>query len=117
MVIPAQYGERHVGLCKREARSKYMKGEEMLHIPNPGTEFGLGAFHIACMALTHPERYTCREEIDTDCPGDIVVTPDRKLLVPHFSYNQDFRGDKLEFWGREDYPYYKFGGVTAFVPK
>lgn len=78
-------------------------------------EFGLGAFAIGCMLLTHPERFTrfgqlyvyvLGDEYDADHSG-------RFLWSPLFS----FSGCKLGFGA-----YYcgnvveHYGSVTGFVP-
>ena len=59
LIVPAQYGMRHRGRSVRRAREVFVAGE-----------FGLGAFAVGCMALTHPKRYVRLEELDTDCAGD-----------------------------------------------
>jgi len=59
LIVPAQYGTRHRGRSVRRAREVFVAGE-----------FGLGAFAVGCMALTHPDRYVRWEELDTDCAGD-----------------------------------------------
>jgi hypothetical protein len=59
LIVPAQYGMRHRGRSVRRAREVFVAGE-----------FGLGAFAVGCMALTHPDRYVRWEELDTDCAGD-----------------------------------------------
>ena len=59
LIIAVQYGMRHRGKSVRRARETFASNE-----------FGLGTFHIGCMALSHPERYVRFEELDTDCAGD-----------------------------------------------
>ncbi|MCH8888804.1 hypothetical protein IID26_00030 [Patescibacteria group bacterium] len=60
LVIPAQFGLRHRGRSVRRAR------ETMKNV----SEFGLGAFHVAIMILTHPERLEHYRDLWIDCAGD-----------------------------------------------
>ena len=39
-------------------------------IPGAANEFGLGAFAIGIMLLTHPEREVQWEQLHVDCAGD-----------------------------------------------
>lgn len=105
LIVPAQFGKLHRGRSVRRAR-------EVMG----ANEFGLGAFAVGCMALTHPERFVRWEQLHTDCAGD-EYAPDADggfVLAPFF-----FFGDgKLEFvtgWydGMDDY----FGSVSAFLPQ
>ena len=59
LIIPVQYGIRHRGRSVRRARECFSTNE-----------FGLGAFAVGSMALTHPERYVRWEQLHTDCAGD-----------------------------------------------
>lgn len=59
LVIAAQFGLRHRGKSVRRAREVFM-----------GSEFGLGAFEIACMILTHQERLANYDNLYIDCAGD-----------------------------------------------
>ena len=58
LVVPAQFGLRHRGRSVRRAREVFM-----------ANEFGLGAFAIGIMLLTHPEREVRLEQLHIDC-GD-----------------------------------------------
>ena len=58
-VLAAQFGLRHRGCSARRAR-----------VAMAGNEFGLGAFAVACMLLTHPERLSSEETLMIDCGGD-----------------------------------------------
>jgi len=59
LVIPAQFGLRHAGRSVRRAR-------EVMN----ASEFGLGAFAIGIMLLTHPERLQHYDDLWIDCAGD-----------------------------------------------
>ena len=59
LIVPAQFGLRHRGRSVRRAREVFA-----------ANEFGLGAFAIACMLLTHPEREVQWEQLHVDCAGD-----------------------------------------------
>ena len=59
LVVAAQFGLRHRGRSVRRAREVFM-----------ANEFGLGAFEIGCMILTHPERLQHYDDLWIDCAGD-----------------------------------------------
>jgi hypothetical protein len=59
LVVAAQFGLRHRGRSVRRAR-------EVMN----ATEFGLGAFAIGIMLLTHPERLKHYDDLWIDCAGD-----------------------------------------------
>ena len=59
LIVPCQFGLRHRGRSVRRAR-------EVMN----AVEFGLGAFAVGCMILTHPEREVKCEQLHIDCAGD-----------------------------------------------
>jgi len=59
LVVAAQAGLLHRGCSARRAR-----------VVMAGNEFGLGAFAIGCMLLTHPERLSHADTLMIDCAGD-----------------------------------------------
>lgn len=59
LVVPAQFGLRHRGRSVRRAREVFQ-----------ANEFGLGAFAVGIMLLTHPEREVQWEQLHIDCAGD-----------------------------------------------
>jgi len=59
LVVAAQFGLRHRGRSVRRAREVFT-----------ANEFGLGAFEIGCMLLTHPERLQHYDDLWIDCAGD-----------------------------------------------
>lgn len=59
LVVPAQFGLRHRGRSVRRAREVMSS-----------SEFGLGAFAVGIMLLTHPERLQNYDDLWIDCAGD-----------------------------------------------
>jgi hypothetical protein len=105
LIVPVQYGMRHRGRSIRRARECF------------GTnEFGLGAFAIGTMALTHPERYVWWERLPTDCAGD-EFAPDADgdfSKSPLFS----FHSGGLRFDARYvSYASERCGSVSGFLPQ
>ncbi len=84
LVVPAQFGLRHRGRSVRRAREVFL-----------ANEFGLGAFAVGIMLLTHPEREVQWEQLHIDCAGD-GFSPDADgdfSRAPYFSFNDG----KLKF--------------------
>lgn len=103
LVVPAQFGLRHKGRSVRRAREVFA-----------ANEFGLGAFAIGIMLLTHPEREVQWEQLHVDCAGDeFAPGADGDFsCAPVFC----FRDGKVEFhayWF--DYAYEYYGSASAFV--
>ena len=59
LVVAAQAGLLHRGCSARRSR-----------VAMAGNEFGLGAFSVGSMLLTHPERLSHAETLMIDCGGD-----------------------------------------------
>jgi hypothetical protein len=59
LIISAQFGLRHRGRSVRRAREVFTSNE-----------FGLGAFVVGIMILTHPERLMNYDDLWIDCSGD-----------------------------------------------
>ncbi len=59
LVVACQFGLRHRGRSVRRAREVFT-----------ANEFGLGAFEVGCMLLTHPERLQHYDDLWIDCAGD-----------------------------------------------
>lgn len=59
LVVPCQFGILHRGRSVRRAREVMTVGE-----------FGLGAFSVGIMLLTHPERLQHFNDLWIDCAGD-----------------------------------------------
>jgi len=84
LVVPAQFGILHRGRSVRRAR-------EVMN----ANQFGLGAFAIGIMLLTHPERLQNYDDLWIDCAGD-EFSPEADgdfSRAPCFG----FRGGEVEF--------------------
>jgi len=105
IVIPAQLGMKHRGRSVRRARALFA-----------GNEFGLGAWEVVNIALTHPDRLVTYEELDMDCAGD-EFDPGHGV---GFSISPfvDFGGGLVLFGARWfDHALAYFGAVSGFVPQ
>ncbi|MBI2049210.1 MAG: hypothetical protein HYT29_02140 [Parcubacteria group bacterium] len=105
IVLWAQFGFLHRGRSTRRVRS--------LYAPN---EFGLGAFAVTSMLLTHSERFSSQSvPLDIICPGDEYSNNYGDLCyVPRFSRRGGSNDlDSMEFHGISDKD---FGPATAFLP-
>jgi len=104
LVVPAQFSFRHRGHSVRRAREVFKTNE-----------FGLGAFAIGIMLLTHPERLNRHGDLWMDCAGD-EFAPDVAgdfLRAPVFGLDDS----GVMFDARWlDYASGYCGSVTAFVP-
>jgi hypothetical protein len=104
LVVPAQFGLRHKGRSVRRAREVFT-----------ANEFGLGAFAIGIMLLTHPEREVQWEQLHVDCAGD-EFAPDADggfSCAPVFLFGDG--GVKFDAdWFVSAYEFY--GSASAFVP-
>lgn len=59
IIVPSQFGLRHRGRSVRRAREVFN-----------GSEFGLGAFAVGIMLLTHRDRLMNYDDLWIDCAGD-----------------------------------------------
>ena len=106
LVVAAQFGIRHRGRSVRRAREVFAV-----------SEFGLGAFAVGIMILTHPERLMNYDDLWIDCSGDEFDVPDADVRFDHAPYF-DWDGGRVKFgtvWfgGVGDC----FGSASAFVPQ
>lgn len=105
LVVPAQFGLRHRGRSVRRAREVF-----------GANEFGLGAYAVGIMLLTHPERLQQLNDLWIDCAGDefAPVADGRFDLAPYFN----FHDGSVKFGTRwvsdchDDY-----GSASAFLPQ
>lgn len=105
LLIPAQFGMRHRGRSTRRAREV---------ISNP--EFGLGAFTVGCMILTHPERLVHWEQLHIDCPGD-KFSADADGQFAHAPFFL-FYDDEVKFGARRvSDAFGPFGSASGFLPQ
>lgn len=104
LIVPAQFGQRHAGRSVRRAREVFT-----------ANEFGLGAYEVGIMLLTHPERLVSHENLWPDCPGDEYAVDDgRFVLAPYFR----FGGGQLGFdSGWSVFADADFGSASGFLPQ
>ena len=106
LVVPAQFGLRHRGRSVRRAREVMQSNE-----------FGLGAFAIGIMILTHPERLMNYDDLYIDCAGDEFDDPGADVRFGHAPVFR-FYGGKVKFvtdWF--DVANGHYGSASAFVPQ
>ncbi len=103
LIVPAQFGIRHRGRSIRRAREVFA-----------GNEFGLGAFEVGIMLLTHPERLMNENDLWIDCAGDeyVLCADDVFLRAPIISF-LDSRIRLNDRW--IDYVGNNYGSASAFV--
>jgi hypothetical protein len=108
LIVPFQFGLRHRGRSTRRAN------EVMI-----GTlgEFGLGAFAVGCLLLTHEERLQNFDDLWIDAPGDEFDDPDSDVRfgrAPCFGFDGGEVGFGASAVGSasEDY-----GSVSGVVPQ
>jgi hypothetical protein len=103
LVVPAQFGLRHKGRSVRRAREVFT-----------GSEFGLGAFAIGIMLLTHPEREVEWKQLHVDCTGDEFAPGADGVFsdAPLFSFD-DGRVLFIAYWF--DLVSDRYGSASAFV--
>lgn len=104
LVVAVQFGLLHRGRSVRRVREILLDNE-----------FGLGAFAVSIMLLTHPERLNHHDELWIDCAGDEFAPG----ADGEFGYAPIFRfhGGKLEF-GTHDISHADggCGSVSGFLP-
>ncbi|MDA3802991.1 MAG: hypothetical protein PF488_03830 [Patescibacteria group bacterium] len=100
LIVPAQFGLRYRGFSVRRA----------LEVMN-ASEFGLGAFAIAIMILTHPERLQHDNDLWIDCAGD---ADSGFSSAPYFWY----RDGEVGFGdGEVGFPSSCSGSASALLPQ
>jgi hypothetical protein len=105
LIISAQFGLLHRGRSVRCARERMRFNE-----------FGLGAFAVGIMLLTHPERLQHYDDLWIDCPGD-EYSPDGNGQFENSPYF-GFYGGWLEFQtGRFEDANDLYGSASGFVPQ
>lgn len=103
--ITAQMGYEWRGKSVEEVRNLYTEGE-----------FGLGAFEVASILLTHPEILTKYEDLWIDCPGDEFASGAHGGFsdAPFLSWC----GGGLRFGGSYvGIAYEQCGSASAFLPQ
>ena len=105
LVVATQFGLRHRGRSVRRAREVFT-----------ANEFGLGAFEIGCMLLTHPERLQHYDDLWIDCAGN-EYAPDADgdfSRAPYFGFN-DGRVEFVTGWF--DCARASCGSASGFLPQ
>lgn len=103
--VEAQMGTKYKGKSVKEVRTLFGKNE-----------FGLGAFEVASILLTHPELLTKYEDLWIDCPGD-EFSPDGDgefSRAPYLYFDDGKLGFDTEHVGRADG---HFGTASGFSPQ
>jgi hypothetical protein len=105
LVVPAQFGLRHKGRSVRRAREVFA-----------ANEFGLGAFAIGIMLLTHPEREVQWERLHVDCAGDEFApgADGGFSRAPIFGVDDGRVRFDADWFGDADELY---GSASAFLPQ
>jgi hypothetical protein len=105
LVVTAQFGLRHRGRSVRRAR-------EVMNF----SEYGLGAFAVGIMLLTHPERLMNYDDLYVDCTGDeYAPLADGGFSRAPLFY---FDGDRVRFYaGWFDNAHAVSGSASAFLPQ
>jgi hypothetical protein len=107
LIIAAQFGIRYRGRSVRRAR---------VIMEDSQGEFGLGAFAVGIMILTHPNRLQHYDDLWIDCAGD-EFSPDG---VGAFSGAPYFRFDGDGVWFDTkgvDFAYDYCGSASGFSPQ
>jgi hypothetical protein len=105
-IVPVNFGLKHRGKSVRRVREILSFGE-----------FGLGAFEVGCMILTHPERFVRWEQLHTDCTGDEATHPggeDPFSRAPFFRWRDGRLGFDFRWTG---FAFDQFGSVVAVLPQ
>lgn len=104
LVLPAQFGLRHRGRSVRRAR-------EVMS----ANEFGLGAFAVGIMLLTHPERLMHDDDLWIDCAGDEYDDPNAvgEYSFAPFFYFRDGHIKFDTFWAH--HARFHFGSASGFL--
>ncbi len=104
IVVSAQFGLRHRGRSVHRAREVFRRNE-----------FGLGAFAVGIMLLTHPEREAQWGQLHIECAGD-EFTPNADgvfLYAPLFFFDGCELGSGAR-WFDDANEFY--GSASAFLP-
>jgi len=106
LVVAAQFGIRHRGRSVRRAREVFA-----------ANEFGLGAFAIGIMLLTHPERLSNYDDLWIDSSGDEFDDPGAVVRfgkAPFFRFGGGGVGFGTDWFVGASR---RCGSASAFVPQ
>jgi hypothetical protein len=102
LVVAAQFGLRHRGRSVRRACEVFT-----------ANEFGLGAFEIGCMLLTHPERLRDYDDLWIDCAGDEYDVYSLFYCTPYFGFSVG----KIVFGAGVASQGSGYGSASGFLPQ
>ena len=102
LIIKAQHGKIYRDEPIERVRDMYASNE-----------FGLGIFHVICMALVHPWRYCKLAGIGSDCPGDEITPINGKGFV--VAAMLFYFVEKMGLFGRPIHSHGDTGSVTGFL--
>ncbi|MFZ1626506.1 MAG: hypothetical protein WAT81_01720 [Candidatus Moraniibacteriota bacterium] len=105
LIVPAQFGFLHRGQSVRRARETFAEHE-----------FGLGAFAVGTLLLTHPEREVEWEQLHIDCSGD-EYSPDaggQFVDAPIFGWNDGKLHFSYDWTNNADR---RYGSASGFLPQ
>lgn len=92
--LKVQMGEKYKGKSVEDVRKLFKNGE-----------FGLGAFEVGCILLTHPEILKSSDDLWIDCPGDEYdweVSDARFDRAPVFNFDDGEVRFGTDYVGRAD---------------
>ena len=104
LVVACQFGLRHCSKSVRRAREVFIENE-----------FGLDAFSVGIMLLTHPERLQHYDDLWIDCAGDEFspVADGGFSLAPYFVFSDGrVRFDTHWVFVASDF----YGSASGFLP-
>lgn len=105
IVLNVQLGQKYQGVSVQEVRKQF-----------DASEFGLGAYEMACILLAHPEVLSNPSQLWIDCPGDDWKWTGESGFssAPIFVFD----GGGLEFdAGRLGGAYENCGSSSGFAPR
>jgi hypothetical protein len=106
LIVPAQFGIRHRGRSVRRAREVFTSNE-----------FGLGAFAVGIMILTHPLRLQHYDDLWIDCADDEFDDPVSDARFGHAPYF-NFNDGKVKFdTNYVDNVNDNYGSASGLVPQ
>jgi hypothetical protein len=105
LVVASQFGMLHRGCSARRTR-----------VALAGHEFGLGAFAVGCMLLTHPERLSSEDTLMVDCSGDEYSVGGDSIYDRVPLYDYDISGLQFSIF-YEDRARNLWGTPTGFLYK
>jgi hypothetical protein len=107
LVIAAQFGLQHRGRSVRRAREVMVDQGQ----------YGLGAFAIGVMLLTHPNRLEHYDDLWIDCAGDEFDDPDAAARFDHAPCFE-FQGSKVKFGASwTDGALGNYGSASGVLPQ